>query len=109
MMSDRELAHCSRVFSALSDPARLRMMQLLNEREVCVCKLVPKLRLSQPTISYHIGLLTNAGLIDTRKSGTRVHCRARKHVMKHLAQLVNATRTDVLPVRRQAVKVRKTH
>jgi len=87
-----ELGDSSRLFAALSDPARLRILELLDQRQVCVCKLAPKLKLSQPTVSYHIRLLSEAGLVTTRKEGTKVYCRAKRNVVRQVKLLVDMAR-----------------
>jgi ArsR family transcriptional regulator len=89
-MENDELSKRAKVFAALSDPARLRILELVDKREICICKLVPKLALSQPTVSYHVGLLSTAGLLVTRKEGTNVHCRTKKGVVKCIRQLSGA-------------------
>jgi ArsR family transcriptional regulator, arsenate/arsenite/antimonite-responsive transcriptional repressor len=64
----RELAER---FKALSDPTRLAIVnQLAGADEVCVCDLVPHSGLSQPTISHHLKLLRDAGLITSERRGT---------------------------------------
>jgi len=59
----------SRVFKALADETRLRMLKLLEVREMCVCEIMVALDLTQPTASHHLGLLENAGLVKARKEG----------------------------------------
>lgn len=54
---------------ALSEVTRLKIVQLLTEREMCVCELVDRLGISQPAVSHHLGVLRRAGLISDRKSG----------------------------------------
>ncbi len=56
-------------FKALGDETRQRMLSLLLEREMCVCELITALKIPQPTISHHLGILDNAGLVQTRKEG----------------------------------------
>ncbi len=53
--------------TALADPVRLRIILMLREREQCVCHLTETLGLSQGTVSYHIGLLKRAGLVQDRR------------------------------------------
>ena len=53
--------------TALADPMRLRIVLLLREREQCVCHLTEALGLSQGTVSYHMGLLKGAGLVEDRR------------------------------------------
>lgn len=52
--------------AALANPVRLRIVLLLREREQCVCHLTDALGLSQGTVSYHMGLLKQAGLVEDR-------------------------------------------
>jgi len=58
---------------AFADPTRLRILNLLHEGELCVCHLVDILGESQPTVSRHLGLLRQAGLVSVRKEGNWRH------------------------------------
>ena len=63
------------VFAALSDPTRLRLFELVRragEGGICSCDLVEPLDRSQPTISHHLKVLREAGLVESRKEGTWV-------------------------------------
>lgn len=64
-----------RVMKALSDPGRVTILKLLGARELCACEVIRALRLAQPTISRHMKVLTDAGLITGRKVGSWVHYR----------------------------------
>ena len=59
----------SRFFKALADEIRLRILKLLEVREMCVCEVMVALGLTQPTASHHLGILENAGLVKDRKEG----------------------------------------
>jgi len=59
----------SRFFKALADETRLRILKLLEVREMCVCEVMVALDLTQPTASHHLGILENAGLVKDRKEG----------------------------------------
>ena len=61
------------IIKPLSDETRLRVIQLLEERELCVCELIQVLNMSQPIISRHLSVLKNAGLVDDRREGKRVY------------------------------------
>jgi len=58
-----------KVFKALADEIRLRILSLLTAREMCVCEVMVALDLTQPTASHHLGILENVGLIKARKDG----------------------------------------
>jgi DNA-binding transcriptional ArsR family regulator len=59
----------SRLFKALADETRLRILKLLEVREMCVCEVMVALGLTQPTASHHLGILENTGLVKDRKEG----------------------------------------
>jgi ArsR family transcriptional regulator len=58
------------MFKALSDPNRLLILELLLQGETCGCTLIDKLPITQPTLSYHLDILTKAGLTKAYKEGT---------------------------------------
>jgi ArsR family transcriptional regulator len=59
----------SKVFKALADENRLRILSLLTTREMCVCEVMVALDLTQPTASHHLRILENVGLVKDRKEG----------------------------------------
>ena len=65
----------AKIFKALADSTRLRILGLLSIREMCVCEIMVALNLTQPTASYHLGILENAGLVKDRKEGKWVFYR----------------------------------
>ena len=78
------------MFKALGDPVRLRLLSMIASHaggEVCVCDLTPAFDLSQPTISHHLKVLRQAGLIDSRAA-------------RHVGLLLAAARDDRPPRRR---------
>ena len=63
------------LFAALSDRTRLRLLNLMDGREVCVCYFVEILAQSQPKISRHLAYLRRAGIVAARREGKWVHYR----------------------------------
>lgn len=63
----------SRMFRALADPIRLRILAVLEDGELCVGDLVSVLKLPQPTVSRHLAYLRRSGLVRVRKSGPWAH------------------------------------
>ncbi len=59
-----------RIMKALSDPNRVRVLKLLNHRELCVCEIQALLGLAQSTTSKHMKLLEDAGLVASKKDGS---------------------------------------
>lgn len=64
-----------RVMKALSDPGRVAVLKLLGARELCACEIMRALGLAQPTVSRHMRVLADAGLVSARKVGSWVHYR----------------------------------
>lgn len=64
-----------RVMKALSDPSRVKIMKLLQRRQLCVCELTAGLGLAQPTVSKHLKILEEAGLVTSTKEGLWVNYR----------------------------------
>src|SRR5689334_1950551 len=65
------------LFRALADPTRLRLLNLIADREICVCYLVEILRMSQPKVSRHLAYLRRAGIVASRREGKWMHYRLR--------------------------------
>jgi ArsR family transcriptional regulator len=63
------------MFAALADPTRLRLLNLMDGREICVCYFVEVLQQSQPKISRHLAYLRNAGIVSARREGKWMHYR----------------------------------
>jgi len=61
------------ILRALSDETRLRILKLLEHGELCVCDIVAALGMIQPNVSFHLGILKEAGLIKDRKHGRWIH------------------------------------
>ena len=74
-VSGPPLEDIERLFKALADATRLRILALLVDGEVCVCHLHETLRLPQPTVSRHLAYLRHSGLVQTRREGLWIHYR----------------------------------
>lgn len=64
-----------RVMKALSDPGRVKILKMLQNKEMCVCEIQAVLGLAQPTISKHLKLLEDAGLAESHKEKVWVNYR----------------------------------
>lgn len=71
--ASRELQPMARVFRALGDPTRLKIVALLSHGELCVCHIQQGLALTQPTTSRQLSILRAAGLVQDRREGAWVH------------------------------------
>jgi ArsR family transcriptional regulator, arsenate/arsenite/antimonite-responsive transcriptional repressor len=62
-----------KVMRALSDPNRVKILKLLQQREMCVCEIQAAIGIAQPTVSKHLKSLEDAGLVDRKKEGLWVN------------------------------------
>lgn len=75
-LAEVDAAELSRMFKALADPVRLRLLSLIASYEggeACVCDLIGPFEVSQPTISHHLKVLREAGLVGSERRGTWVY------------------------------------
>ena len=73
-----EAVNLAAIFRALGEPARLQMLSLIAvqpSQEVCACELVEPLGLSQPTVSHHLKVMYEAGLLERERRGTWIYYR----------------------------------
>jgi ArsR family transcriptional regulator, arsenate/arsenite/antimonite-responsive transcriptional repressor len=89
-MTEEHAAQVVSLLKAVADPVRLRLMSLVLSHaggEACVCDLTPAFELSQPTISHHLKVLHEAGLLDREKRGVWVYYRARPEALAAITSL----------------------
>ncbi len=82
----------ARLLKALADPTRLRILNLLSrhEGEVCVFEIVESFTLEQPTISHHLRLLRDSGLVDCRKKGLWAYYYVRREALARAQEVISA-------------------
>jgi ArsR family transcriptional regulator len=90
-LSQEQAEQVAPLLKALADPVRLRLISLVASHEggeACVCDLNDAFDLSQPTISHHLKVLHDAGLLDRDKRGVWVYYRARTGALASLGTLI---------------------
>ena len=75
---------------ALSDSTRLEIIQMLNDGEKCACKILEKFSITQPTLSYHMKILTDCCLVLTRKESKWINYSLDKKKLKTFQKEINA-------------------
>lgn len=61
------------LFKSISDPNRLMIMDMLSNGSSCACKILDKLQITQPTLSHHMKILCDCGLVNVRREGRWMH------------------------------------
>jgi ArsR family transcriptional regulator len=92
-LGEEAAAELARMFKALSDPVRLRLLSLIASHEggeACVCDLTGPFDVSQPTISHHLKVLREAGLVGSERRGTWVYYWVLPTAFARLSSLLEA-------------------
>lgn len=61
------------IFKAFCDENRIKILQLLSDGEKCACKLLEEMNITQPTLSHHMKILCDSGIVEGRKEGKWMH------------------------------------
>ena len=90
-LSEEELESTAALFKALSDPARVKIMNLLAQTRapVCACEFEPALGLSQPTVSHHLKKLTEVGLLEREQRGKWAYFSLKRDAVDKLAAVAD--------------------
>src|SRR5438093_7437325 len=106
----KQVADMERLFRALADSTRLRILGLLLTGEVCVCHIHESLKIPQPKASRHLAYLRRAGLVDTRRDGLWIHYRLADlsdPVLEAISQAVRHALIHMDVVHRDAERLNK--
>ena len=93
-ITEQQAEKIAPLLKAIADPVRLRLVSLVASRvdgEACVCDLNAAFDLSQPTISHHLKVLHDAGLLDRSKRGVWVYYKVNQSAMSDLSALLGGT------------------
>jgi ArsR family transcriptional regulator, arsenate/arsenite/antimonite-responsive transcriptional repressor len=95
-LTPADATELARAFKALGDPVRLRLLSLIGsvpEGEICVCELIEPFNLAGPTMSHHLKVLRQAGLIEGERRGTWIYYRVVPTALARLSTLLDTTAT----------------
>jgi len=88
----------ARIFKAFCDEKRLRVLQMLQSGEKCACMLLEELEIRQPTLSHHMKILVESGIVSARKEGKwtyyAISAEGSEIVLKHLRALTAAVANE---------------
>jgi ArsR family transcriptional regulator len=90
-IAEADALRVASLLKVLAEPARLRLLSLIQaqpEREACVCHLTTPLGLSQPTVSHHLKVLLEAGLVEREQRGSWAYFRVRREPLAAIRDLL---------------------
>jgi ArsR family transcriptional regulator, arsenate/arsenite/antimonite-responsive transcriptional repressor len=91
-LAEHDAAELARALKTIADPARLRLLSLIQAQpggETCVCHLTEPLGLSQPTVSHHLKVLHDAGLVERERRGSWVYYRVVPEALANLRDILS--------------------
>ena len=88
-IDEKESNHEVKVFKAVADPTRLKILKILVGGELCICDIMIALKKPQPSISRNLAILEDAGLIKERKDGKWCHYRLSDGAVMEMVNLAN--------------------
>ncbi len=92
---DKSMEFKTRIFKVISDTNRLKILEILRGGERCQCEIIPMLDQSQPTVSRHLRLLEEGGLIRSRRDGTRMFYEV---VDSHIFNVIDAVDENMVKI-----------
>jgi ArsR family transcriptional regulator len=98
-LAEAEAMSLAQIFKALADPVRLRLLSLIASHaggEVCVCDLTGPFDVTQPTISHHLRVLRESGLVHSERRGTWVYYRVVPDTLASLSGLLDVATPAVV-------------
>ena len=87
------------IFKVLSEPNRLRIIDMLSCGEMCACKILERFHITQPTLSHHMKTLCDSGLVNSRKEGRWMHYSLNNIALlafKDFLSSITTTKTDYI-------------
>lgn len=79
----------AQIFKALADETRLQIIDMLLTGELCACKILDNFDITQPTLSYHMGILTGCGLVTSRRDGSWIRYTLHKETFADVCFLLD--------------------
>lgn len=89
-MNNNKYIKEAELFKILADPNRLKIIDMLSCGEMCACKILEKFNITQPTLSHHMKVLIESGLVESRKEANWVHYKLKKRNFAQLSEFLEA-------------------
>lgn len=90
------------IFKALSDETRLNILQMLTSGELCACKILESFDITQPTLSYHMKILTDCGIVTGVRDGAWMRYNLNQDKIHLISEFVNSLKDNEI---HQGIKV----
>jgi ArsR family transcriptional regulator len=81
-----------KILKALADETRIKIIQCLLDGEKCACSIVPNVNRAQPTVSQHLKILEEAGVLESRRVGTNIWYKIKSKKARQILEILNITK-----------------
>lgn len=96
------------IFKALGDDTRLKIIEILSCGELCACDILESFHITQPTLSYHMKILTECGLVSSKKEGSWIRYGLNTEIIESVKEFWNRVTTDHEDCICKDIKIDKT-
>lgn len=93
---DKNYSQYSTIFKALSDETRIEILDILSHGELCACNILEEFHITQPTLSYHMKILCESGLVESRKEGIWMKYSIKNDALLLLRNLFDEIETNII-------------
>lgn len=93
---DKNYGQYSTIFKALSDETRIKILDILSHGELCACNILEEFDITQPTLSYHMKILCESRLVESRKEGIWMKYSIKNDALLLLKNLFDEIETNII-------------
>lgn len=93
-MEKQKYVEKAEIFKVLSDSNRLQIIDMLSCGEMCVCKILEKFNITQPTLSHHLKVLSDSGIVTSRKEANWMYYKLNDEKMKEITEFLQFISND---------------
>lgn len=93
-MDREEYIEKADIFKVLADSNRLQIIDMLSCGEMCVCKILEKFKITQPTLSHHLKVLSDYGIVTSRKEANWIHYKLNEEKIKEISEFLQFISND---------------
>lgn len=93
-MEKQKYTEKAEIFKVLSDSNRLQIIDMLSCGEMCVCKILEKFNITQPTLSHHLKVLSDSGIVTSRKEANWMYYKLNDKKMKEITEFLQFISND---------------
>lgn len=90
-------------FKAMADETRLSILQMLVHEQLCACHILEEFDITQPTLSYHMKILVDSGLVSSEKDGTWTRYQINSDVFENVVHLINSLSVKEKDVKKRCI------